>query len=636
MLLCPALPATAAPVNYETARKALEAARDKDGYYARKLAKNSGDPVLVKLVAWIHLTQNWGSASFDEIEDFIYENPEWPYIKKLELRAEDNMPRGLPDAEVVVWFGDHPPQTVNGFLRYMDALIAQDMPEKAFPVLQKFWRDGGMSRGQLQKIRSNYGRLLTPDDYVARLDNLLWKQRFSEASDMLPMVPAGHRALAQARIALARDEGNVTALLSRVPENLQNDPSLIYERVKWRRVKNLDDRANELLFNLPPGTPQNDDWWKERNILARRAIEKQDYMLAYRLVSGHGMKEGLSFAQAEWMSGWLALRYLNKPKIAFDHFNRLYQNVSTPISLSRAAYWAGRASEAMNYSDIAKQWYETAAQFPTTYYGQIATANLKRPLSQLTQASLPTPSAEEKAAFESNELVQAVRYLHAADMDQYVTPFMHALSQKAKSHVDHAMVSAFAQKMGNFNTSVLLAKRSIGEGIMLINEGYPALPYARANDEVDPALVHALIRQESAFDTYAESSAGAVGLMQLLPSTAKHVAERNKIRFNQASLTRDPRYNVMIGTRYLKSLLDRYNGSYVLAIAAYNAGPGRVDGLLKIMGDPRQPGVDIIDWVENIPLYETRNYVQRVLEGYHVYKHVYEDPTRTIVVFNQR
>ncbi len=340
--------------------------------------------------------------------------------------------------------------------------------------------------------------------------------------------------------------------------------------------------------------------------------------LAYRLAARHGLSSGPVYAELEFLAGWVALRFIHEPDRAYNHFVGLYEVVKLPVSVARASYWAGRAADAMGYDQLAATWYRTAAEHLTTYYGQLAATALGEP--KLERAlDEPTPSAAESEAFDKQELVRVLRQLSEIDATEYMRPFMLRLSELAKSPGEHALVAHLALQVDRPDLAITVAKKASYAGVVLLAEGYP-LSELPPGGSVEHPLVLAMTRQESAFDRGAVSSAGALGLMQVMPATARRVAHTLRLHFDKHRLTTDRHYNVTIGRAYLDGLLGDFSGSYVLAIAAYNAGPSRVRQWIRDYGDPRSKDVDVIDWIESIPIGETRNYVQRVLENLQLYR----------------
>jgi soluble lytic murein transglycosylase len=363
-------------------------------------------------------------------------------------------------------------------------------------------------------------------------------------------------------------------------------------------------------------------WWTERNILIRRSMEKHNFPLAYQLAKAHGQSEGQPLAEAEFLAGFLALRFLHQPSEAFEHFHRMYRVSQTPMSRSRGAYWCGRAAEALGDRKQAHEWYGAAIKFPTMYYGQVASVALggDRPLALPPE---PVPSAAEVAEFNRRELVRVVRVLHEIDPRDgadRVGLFLRRLGKDASVGTDYTLLARLADEMRRPDLAIFMAKQAFNTGVVLAVSGYPTVPL-RQTSGVESGLLLSLIRQESTFNPNTVSSAGARGLMQLMPATAQLVANKLGVHHNDGRLTAEPDYNILLGGSYIGQMIDNYSGSYIMAIAAYNAGAGRVRDWVAKFGDPRGAGgVDPVDWVELIPIAETRNYVQRVLEALQVYR----------------
>jgi len=435
----------------------------------------------------------------------------------------------------------------------------------------------------------------------------------------MPLVDPAHRALAEARLALAKQEPTAAALVAAVPPALQRDAGLIYERAAALRQAGDYLGAAAVLDPPPTEVARPDLFWHELEDASRRAIVRGDMSVAFRLASGHGATEGAVFAEGEWLAGWIGLRFLDDYKESYDRFTGLYAGVSSPISKARGAYWAGRASEEMGDLATAQNWYRAAASNLTTYYGQLAAARIGSQ-DVLRFGTMPQPSAAERADFDRRELVRVVRLLGQLGESDRARAFLQKMANDTDRPVVLRMIADLGRELKRDDLAIMVAKAARTKGVDLIDYLYP-MREIPAGTGPEAALVLAVIRQESAFEVKASSSAGALGLMQLMPPTAKHVAKGLKIRYKKELLTKDPDYNIRLGRSYLQELLDSYGQSYVLAIAAYNAGPDRVDSWIAQYGDPRDYGTDVVDWIESIPFAETRNYVQRVLENLQVYRH---------------
>ncbi|TWB44514.1 lytic transglycosylase domain-containing protein [Nitrospirillum pindoramense] len=604
-----------------TYRAAFKAADKGKWADAHKLAERGHDPLADKVLTWMDLGRSDTSASFQELAEFIDKNPDWPGLAALRRNAEIRMP-DFGDTPTRDWFDKHPPLTTAGFNRYADALLNLGDSEKAIALIRERYVKGNFGVVDERTFRTKYVAILRPADHWARLDRLLWENDEDGARRMLPIVDPGHQTVALARLAMADLDPNVERLLQQVPAPLMSEPGITYERLRWRRRKDMDAGALEIVENLPKDVGKDlghpEAWWMERHILARRLMDQGQMQRAYRLAANHGVTDGLGFIQAEFLAGWLSLQFLNKPEQALDHFTRLYEGVSSPIGQSRGAYWAGRACEKLGNPERARQWYELGARWGSTFYGMMA----QEKLGQAEAIPIaPTPSADARSRFEKKELVRAARLLDKvlSEDDDRVDLFLRKLSQDAQSPDDFVLVAKAALEMHRRDLGVGISRQSLSKGIVLADAGYPIIS-SHLPAQPEPALIHALIRQESSFKVDAASGAGALGLMQLMPPTAQQLAKREGMKYAVTKLTHDADFNMRLGSVYVQDLLDRFGGSYILAIAAYNAGPGRVANWLRDYGDPRIEAVDPVDWVETIPIYETRTYVQRVLENLHVYR----------------
>ncbi|MDH3231827.1 MAG: lytic transglycosylase domain-containing protein, partial [Alphaproteobacteria bacterium] len=602
------------------------------------------DRLVERLVEWVLLTDDDEARSFDAITDFIKTNPGWPRLGALRNKAERAIAPDDSDGAILAWFRAYPPRTVEGASAYAAALERNGEKDEAVGVVRRAWIDFDMQAADEKAFLSRFGGYIGAEHEWSRLDRLLWDNRRSAANRQMKRVGRDYRALADARLRLMRRKRNASAALESVPTPLAKDQGLIYEWVRWNRRKENDDDAIAALLTLEGDIAHPKQWWTERQMLARRALLNDDAKTAYKLVRDHGLDGGVARADAEFLAGWIALRFLGRARTAFGHFSRLYETVSSPISRARAAYWSGRAAEAAGEAQIARQWFNTAAQNPTTFYGQLAAR-------RIGIAATPVPSQEPeispaaRAEFNRDELVRLVRilvslrdaprspptgrpdpredprgFLASRDEDLLLKRLLRHIAQQSDTAEDWKLAAQLARDSGRIDVAVYIARQAARDGVLLGELGYPTMVLA---DDIppEPALLHALIRQESAFDVSARSRAGARGLMQLMPATAKRVARKLKVEgHSTARLTSDPDHNVTLGGAYLDSMLARYEGSMIMALAAYNAGPHRVDEWLRDYGDPRGTLDDAIDWIESIPFSETRNYVQRVMEALPIYR----------------
>ncbi len=591
---------------------------------AHRIADEMEEPLAARTVRWFALTGQRRGGDFVKYLRFIEENPDWPWPRTLQYRAEGAMPSELPAAAVRAFFAEREPVSSYGAERLADALLAEEgMRDTARDLLRRTWVEGDFTVSDERQFHGRYGHLLDEGLHRARLERLLWEGRNANAERQILRVDADYQALARARLRLAAMQSGVDGAINSVPSALRDDPGLTFERARWRQRKGRYEDVVAMLDPPSPDAPYPEAWWPVRNWTARLALDRGDVSVAYRVAANHGLEGGVGFAQGEWMAGWAALRFLREPEQAYRHFVRLFEGVSTPVSLSRGAYWAGRAAEEMDDVEGADIWYRKAAAHGTTFYGQLAIARLDEEASPFI-GGIVQPGPEERSQFDSDEIVQAVRLLIERGFSERIDNLIVHLAAGEQSPASAYLIAELAEKADRQDLAVRMARQFRRSGIILAEHLYPVVSLPGENfvvtDEARAALVLAIVRQESSFDTSAVSRAGARGLMQLMPPTARAVAGQLDLPFSSQRLLSDPEYNIRLGETYLQNLVERFDGSLLLAVAAYNAGPARVSSWLNRYGDPRTDFVDAIDWIENLPFSETRNYIQRVFEGMMVYR----------------
>ncbi len=588
---------------------------------AHRLARRASDPLGATILRWWDYSSPGTRASFADIAQFIDEYPDWPDQRLLQINAESAMAKGVSDADVLAWYRWRDPISREGRLRYADALFGIGQEKRAAALIRKTWVQGWFTGRELRETYRRYRAHLQPEDHLARLDRLVWANHARAARRMYRYVDEGQQRLAEARLTLRAYAGGVDRAIARVPQSLRDHPGLVYERLRWRRKKGRDEDARALLETPPQDLgPRPKLWWRERAVLARHALEDGLVDEAYALAAEHRQTAASTYSEAEWLAGWIALRFLDDARGAFLHFERMHGAVTMPISRARAAYWTGLAADTSGDPEGAALWYGKAAAYPATFYGQVAMARIAASDAPLIGAASGTAGA---ATLNGHALFAAVRFLTFLGRDYLVDSFYKRLSTLARNEADYAMISAFALSVGQPEQAIRAAQHAARDGYVSIDRLFPLVnvPFARDDGDLEHALVLALIRQESRFDRLARSGSGALGLMQLMPGTAKSVARKMGLSQSSKRLTSNRTHNVALGSRYLSDMLARFDGSYLLAVAAYNGGPRNVARWIAANGDPRHdPDVDIIDWIEMIPLSETRNYVQRVLEGTQVYR----------------
>lgn len=570
---------------------------------------------------WFDLRDNRKTHSFQTYANFIKTHGNWPDIGTISVRAEDALIKTGDAGAARRWFDAHPPVTDAGRLRYVSALAAAEQNATAQKQLREYWRGGYFSEVLQIRILDAYGSWLSQDDHTARLHRLLWQSNLDRAEKTMSYISSGStKNIARARIALQRGRSNALSLAS----NAMQDDGVLLELARYYRQRDMDTKAAATLEKRrgPVGLYAA-LWWRERNLLTRRALERGDYQKAYDLARAHRFDSGAELADAEWMAGWLAVTRLREPQKAFKHFERMYQNVKTPISVARAAYWAGIAAEQAKNKPVADQWYRVAATHMNTFYGQLAAYALGNPkghFANFFKRSQSITQISSKGA--PQDIVGAARILHKMGKEKEKNMFLRAALRVSNERGTAASMIAVARELDSQPIALQAAKNAYEKGVLVADALFPR-PRVPSNKYVEAALTLGITRQESLFDRFAQSHAGARGMMQLMPATASQTAKQAGIPYRGESQLFEPQTNFTLGQAYLTKMLARYDGFVPLAAAAYNGGPGNVDKWLASMGDPRKDPYSWVDWVERIPFYETRNYVQRVWEAYAAYQYLF-------------
>jgi len=587
---------------------------------AMAIAAKAKNPLPRKVILWLNLTRPGPGRAFDDITTFMVKNPKWPRMGALQAQAERAMPEGYPAKSVIAWFNGRDPETPEGATKLVTALGATGAAEQATKVARAAWIDLDFNSDDESDFLDAAGQYLRPADHVARLDLLLWNGDEDAAKRMLDRVDDGYRLVATARMKLADEDKGAEAALAAVPAKLKLDPGLVYETARYWRRQDEFQKAAAALDTPPLKARKPDKLWGEIENAARDALDEGSVSVAYRLAASHGSESGTAFADGEWLSGWIALRFLQEPDTAVRHFSNLYNGTTSVFSKARGAYWAGRAEEIRKNKKAADKWYKLASGNLTVYYGQLAAMRLGTSTALRIKVE-PKPTAKETAVFDKNEMVRAIRALNAIGVKERTRPFLVRLINDADDKLpEYRMLAILARQSDQDDLALMAAKNARQNGAEMADYLFPVISVP-AGGKVEPAFVLGLIRQESAFNAQAVSPAGAMGLMQLMPDTAQQIGKQLKVgKFKDSRLTSDPKFNITLGRAYLDKMVDRFGGSYLLATAAYNAGPNRVRQWMDTYGDPRQADTDVVDWIESIPFDETRNYVQRVMENLQVYR----------------
>ena len=606
------------PDDQTSLRRALDFADQADWKRAYEAVSPVNRPIARQIIEWTQMNDTRGRLDFQTRIQFIAEHPHWPRMNVLMRHAEMSLTGKEPAEDVITWFDKNPPVTSDGKRGLVDAMVRAGRAEEARALIAETWIEATFTRSEERRYYNRHKTVLTDEHHKARLERLLWDRHINSARRMIRRVDRDTQRLAQARIALMTSAPGVDAAIRKVPQEMRNDPGLVFDRVSWRRKKGRYDSAREALDQHRANGGKADVWWRERKLLARDALSEGLVSQAYDITANHGQTSALNVSEAEFLAGWIALQFLDDSAAALQHFTALYKAVSTPVSLARGAYWAGRAAEAQSKDATAVSWYHLAAEHVTTYYGQLALAELEgTPPPRLPK--LPEITEARVSSFEDQDLSRAARMLAESGRPSFMRWFLEASLDNSGDISDAAMSVALAERLNQTDLAVRLSRRALRDGHVLVENGHP-LPDLPLTDVVEPALVFAIARQESNFDLDARSHAGAQGLMQLMPRTARVVSRQVGERYYLERLSTDPAYNILLGSTYLAGLLERYDGHVPMAVAAYNAGPHRVNRWIRAYGDPRRGDVDVIDWIELIPFTETRNYVQRVVENLKVYR----------------
>ncbi|RME16755.1 MAG: lytic transglycosylase domain-containing protein [Alphaproteobacteria bacterium] len=571
------------------------------------------------IIQWNRLRASEGT--FAEAQDFLARHPDWPGLKLLRKRAEKTIPEDAANAEVLDYFAEQKPQTGWGSLALARALWAVGEKQAAMAEAIRGWTHFSLSEEEEARFMADWPKTLARHHWD-RMDMLLWRGLTDEARRQLPRVDDAHKALAEARIALREQENGVDAAIQRVPAALRRDPGLAYERFLWRFLKGRNESAAELLLERSASAEalgQPERWAGPRAALARWAMRAGRPRLAYRIAAEHRIGEGGDRDDLEWLAGYIALRKLGDGETALRHFRTFRGGVDGPISLARAGYWEGRALEALGRESEARAAYERAGAHQTAFYGLLAAERAGLPMKEDLTGAQTYPGYRE-ARFWHTSVMEAARLSLAAGELYQARRFVIQLSESL-TPTEIGQLMQWAEEADAPYLQLALAKYALVYHDLLFPRAYfPTPDIGRGNRTVPRALELAIARRESEFNPKVVSGAGALGLMQLMPGTAQDMADRIEIDFERDRLTEGRAYNTRLGSEYLAYLIETFGKNPVLVAGAYNGGPARVQRWIEAYGDPRAPSVDVIDWIEALPVAETRNYIMRVTESLPVYR----------------
>ena len=594
---------------------------------AKKAASKARAKSIYDFIQWRHLLTTGNRATFTEYKQFIERVKDYPRIDRVRYLGEHKInSKNHTKNEIIQWFDKYPPLSGFGKMMLGDALLSKNK-ESAINLIKEGFITADLSKNDLIFFRKKFKKYLNSSDYIKRADYLAWENKYWDLKRMLRYLPKDYQLLYTARQLLMSRSYGVDSAISNVPASLKKDAGLNYDRLKWRRKRGRVDSSLEILLSIKNNKDymvRPDKWWVERSIIARSLIYKKRYEQAYKITSKHGLSEGAELAEAEWMSGWIALSFLKDPILAKSHFTKFYNNVGYPISLSRGAYWLGKANLALNNKEEADKWFEEGSKYLTTYYGQLSHMEIyPNKTFELKESTQVDKNYAE--SFYKNKLVAIVHLLDEIKKDKYTKHILRFLANDNVSAGSEILAAKLATDISRFDFAIQVSKIASYQKRFHNKYNYPVIstPNKVGSRKIpEQALILSIIRQESEFDISARSRVGAQGLMQLMPYTAKTVAKQAKVSYSKSRLTTSPEYNINLGSFYIAGLILDYDGSYPFAVAAYNAGPKRVKYWKKINKDPQKKQIDYVDWVELIKFKETRNYVQRVMENYNVYRYI--------------
>ena len=616
--------------DFNIARKAISEMEKSRWTSSLKIAKKAKDKSIYNFIKWKYLLTTGNQASFYDYKVFIDNNNQYPRIDRLRYLAEHKLSTSrVSPKKIINWFKGRDPLSGYGQMILGESFILVGEKTKGTQLIKKGWITASMSKNELRFYRKKFKKYLNADDYIKRADYLAWNNKYWDLRRLTRYLPKEYELLYTARHILMSKGYGVDQAIKNVPEKFKNDAGLNYDRLKWRRKKGRLDSSLEILLKIKNDKDylvMPEKWWKEREIISRKLIYKKKYEIAYKIASEHGMTEGPEFAEAEWMSGWIALSFLKNPLIAKDHFHNFYKNVSYPISTSRGAFWLGRSYEKLGNNQQSKRWYQEASNYLTTYYGQLAFLKLN-PNGKFSLNEDMKVDNKYKYIFYNKELVKIIYLLDELKKDKHTKFILRHLANDNINKGSEILAAELATSIERYDFAIQVSKIASYQKRFHNQFNYPIISTPKTiNGRKIPesAFILSIIRQESEFDLSASSHAGAKGLMQLMPYTAKLVAKQSKLPYSKSRLTTDPEYNINLGSHYIAGLILQYDGAYPFATAAYNAGPNRVKYWKKINKNPQKNQIDYVDWVELIKFRETRNYVQRVLENYNVYRFILE------------
>jgi soluble lytic murein transglycosylase len=620
--LAMAASSTTSPLDLAAVKQAIELSHRGRQDEATSVAGSIGDPLARKLVEWVILRSDEATLDFPRYAAFLAANPSWPGIVFLHRRAEAALwQQQAAPRSVIEFFRNDRPYTAKGRFALARALLAEGDRAGAQAAVRDAWHKDGFSADVEAQARIMFADLISVADDKARMDARFDAEDDDAGLRAARQLGAIESAIAKARAAVINKSSKAKALLDAVPAAARHDAGYMFSHIQWLRRTDKIVEAAQWMLAAPREAERLgdlDQWWVERRLIARKLLDIGDVKAAYEVANGAAAPVNENYrAEQQFTAGWIALRFLREPAAALAHFARIAEGIANPITLARAYYWQGRATEALGRGAEARAYYETAARYPTAYYGQLARARLG--IEAVTLRTLPEPTAEHRRL----EVARALEILYAIDERDLAALLAAELGDKATDVAALTTAAEIATQHNDARATLLIGKGAVGHGLPLERYAFPdfGVPnYQQIGPEVERCVVYSIVRQESAFNPRVISSANAIGLMQVTPAAGRDTAKRFNVSFDRQRLLADVAYNAQLGTAELGNDIATWRGSYILAFVAYNAGPRRAREWIEQYGDPRNPKVDPIDWIERIPISETRNYVQRVIENMQIYR----------------
>lgn len=637
--IAPILNRTVSQVEREALAQFVELSFQGKHDEAEALVPALTDPVAVKLATWYRHRAKGEAGSAQEIEAFLTANPDWS-DDRLQANAElAHLSQGGDAAEIVAFFGRRPPQSAAGWVVLAQAHQALGQADKALEIIRRLWTFEPLDPGLEVIILDRFDKALTVKDHSRRAHRLLNadKRAFVEAAlRAAKLLSADEQKVIAARAAVVNRAGNAGKLLGGLTDAQKAIPGVLLSRADYARRANREEEAWTALLTAPKDADSlisPDDWWEERRVLTRAALRKNQPRIAYQLASGPRPLSVNQQNEAEMLAGWVALSYLKDAKTAEKHFRSYTKTADGPISRSTSHYWLGRALLAQGNKADARAAFTESAKEWSMFYGQLSIQMLDAKAASLTVPAPPLPNADDVARFQARDVVHAIALAESAKLENVTRVLVTYLRDRIEAPGEFALLAHLAMRLGDTQAAVRIGKRAMSRGVELVDYAFPTHglpPFTPLRALPERAFLFGISRQESEFNSSIVSSAGARGLMQVMPITARHVARDYKIKADIDRLLSDQPYNVMMGATYIADRMDEFAGSYILTLAGFNAGPGRVRQWLKEFGDPREPGRDPLDWIERIPFTETREYVKKVMGNIQVYRAVFDGPKGTL------